>query len=553
MADTTQNTISCNRVPFLSEDGCDRGYVDIHQFDDLPYCEEIDPTPAEIPPEVLDTPVNIPIPPPCSCINIDYKLDFGYGTAAPSATFKAVGDCCSGNYESDLSLNLPCPVPAGVRKIKTSIGYGSGGNSKETTFYTGNKDGCSFGITDIIHDLSIGCPMTVSGEKSITVGIGYGDGDSKKKTAYISGDTGDKCSITPLEPEINLNLPCPVVGSGNSTLTMSVGYGTAGKVEKTYVSTDSGNCSITPYSPEFDLKIGCPVKVSGSKYISVGIGYGDGDSKKQVDYITGSTGSDCSITPLNPEIDLSIPCPVKETGAKEMQLEVKFAENPSPKKKFTIAETDNKNCNIKINEPEVTLTIPCPIPSGDHTLTMGVSYGDGTSSKTVPYITGSGGSSCSMTPLNPKIYLNIPCPLNSLSFTPSIRVGASPSFTITKNSGGWGGCAAGFRFDITVPRGDGGGGGTCVAKYITFDLSAGNGLRAFVHSVNSVTGESCGEATEVPIASTKTVTVLTDARYENNTLIKHTREITVLDMDEGEGEDSNVFTTTPLSEELCCE
>ena len=69
----------CNRSPFQSGDGCDRGDVNTHQFSDLPYCKPIDPTRPNIPPEILDTTWVLPVPPPCSCIDIEYKLDFkGY-------------------------------------------------------------------------------------------------------------------------------------------------------------------------------------------------------------------------------------------------------------------------------------------------------------------------------------------------------------------------------------------------------------------------------------------------------------------------------------------
>ena len=453
MSDNTDKAASCNRVPFLSEDGCDRGDVDIHQFDDLPYCEEIEPTPAEIPPEVLDTPVNIPIPPPCSCINIDYKLDFGYGTSAPKATFKAVGDCCDGNYESSLSLNLPCPVPTGIRKIKTSIGYGNGSGSKETLYYAKGKD-CSFSITDITHDLQIECPIKVSGTTKISISLAYGSGSSSLSKDLASGDPG-KCSISMESPEFNLNLPCPIVGSGTSTLTVGVGYGT-GDSSKTvdYISGSGGaDCSITPLSPEIDLSIPCPLP-SGGRKMTLEIDYAQTPEKRKQFAVANFDSSSCKMTMYEPDVKLTLPCPVNGTGAKKMQLEVKFAKSPSPKKKFTIAETDNKNCNIKINEPEVTLTIPCPIPSGTHKLTMGVSYGSG-GTQSVPYMTGSGGSSCSMTPLDPEVNLTIPCPLDSLSFSSMIRTGRSPAFTISKIGGGGGGCSAGFLFDLTVPDNSG--------------------------------------------------------------------------------------------------
>ena len=69
---------SCNRQPFLSEGGCDRGSVDIRQFDDFPFCESFAPTMPEIPPEIVDTPIELPVPPSCACFNIAYAMNMKY-------------------------------------------------------------------------------------------------------------------------------------------------------------------------------------------------------------------------------------------------------------------------------------------------------------------------------------------------------------------------------------------------------------------------------------------------------------------------------------------
>ena len=114
---------SCNRRPFLSGDGCDRGSVDINQFDDFPYCDKIDPTMPAIPPEIVDTPLQIPVPPSCACVNIKYALNFKYSKDrkfGANADFIARGDCCEGNYVSNFNLQIPCPIlGGGSKKIKS--------------------------------------------------------------------------------------------------------------------------------------------------------------------------------------------------------------------------------------------------------------------------------------------------------------------------------------------------------------------------------------------------------------------------------------------------
>ena len=154
MSKCPEGSAPCNRTPFMSEDGCDRGDLDIHMFDDLPYCGGMEPSSAEIPPEIVDTPISLPIPPPCSCISVGYNIKAGFSKGgASTATFASKGDCCNGEYESNINLSLPCPLP----KIENFAGirYGTGTGRKK--YIQSDPSKCTLQAYDI--DLNIPCPV----------------------------------------------------------------------------------------------------------------------------------------------------------------------------------------------------------------------------------------------------------------------------------------------------------------------------------------------------------------------------------------------------------
>lgn len=265
MASAEEST-SCNREPFLSGDGCDRGNVDIHQFDDLPYCDPIDPTQADIPPEIVDTPINVPIPPACSCININMKAGIGYGDGFRAGTsFKSVGDCCDGNYESNISLDIPCPIPfRGDRTITASVAYSDSPSPQTKPFIHGEL--CNVNAFNVDLPLAVPCPINTP-MAQITVGIGYGEGNRKQTRRYLDNKTGRDCSLNALNPEFDLNIPCPVVGAKKGEITVGIGYGDGESRRKAqFIKADSSpqGCSVEALSPEIDLNIPCPITSSGS-------------------------------------------------------------------------------------------------------------------------------------------------------------------------------------------------------------------------------------------------------------------------------------------------
>lgn len=253
---------SCNRTPFASDDRCDRGDVDIHQFDDFPMCDLINPSLPGIPPEVVDTPISLPAPPTCSCININYKFKFDYNKSGKSfdagASFRVEdsGDCCEGKYETRFNMLIPCPIikkDKDAGKIKVSIKYGDSGSSAEEPFMNADSSSCTIEPLHPILNLNIPCPARTTGKKKIKVGIDWGDGDKEQSRVYVSEDK-EKCEIEFGDskgdsPSINLNLPCPVKTNGKKTIIAEAKWHANGDKDaesQSFIETSSAGCSITP-------------------------------------------------------------------------------------------------------------------------------------------------------------------------------------------------------------------------------------------------------------------------------------------------------------------
>ena len=309
MADspTDQAFKSCNRVPFLSGEGCDRGDIDIHQFDDLPFCENISPTTPKIPPEVIDSQIVIPVPPPCACININHKFKLNYnstGKFSANTAFKSRGDCCAGNYEANFDLKIPCPI---------------------------------------------------NGKGSIGAGISWGNGDSFKKVD-IAHKT-DPCGLEFKNPEIRLQIPCPIIGNGQ--ITAGVSWGAGAPVTKT-IAKKSGTCSLQFDNPVFDLKIPCPIEDNGEKKIKVNVEYGDTPNPNVEETFARVSHDNCSIELLQPEFNLNIKCPL-QNGDKELKLKpVQYVSNPVDKN-IRYVHGDRTQCNLEVLEPELQIQAPCPL------------------------------------------------------------------------------------------------------------------------------------------------------------------------------------------------
>ena len=352
----------CNRAPFVSDSGCDRGSVDVRQFDDLPYCGKISPILPKIPPEVEDAPISINIPPPCACVNVRYKWGaLGYNSvqrafsASASFTAQSGGDCCEGKYETNFRLKLACPVVGkSPKKIKMRIAYGQGTASFSDSYLKPDSVGCTIDAKDMDINLNIPCPAVKSENGKLRVAVSYGEGAGEGSASVLSIDSVS-CRVSQADANIRLNLKCPVIGSSKpNKIRVRIKYGPEKQeASAEYIRKDAGICQMEPLDPVLNLSIRCPVGVSGARKIKFKpITYSNVNAKKavQVDYL--STNADtCEINPLDPEIQLSVPCPTDPS-----RLEIKGSGIVSVGEIFDPV-TCKRTFDIHANAP--TVNIPC--------------------------------------------------------------------------------------------------------------------------------------------------------------------------------------------------
>lgn len=445
---------SCNRQPFLSEDGCDRGNVDIHQFDDFPFCDTIDPTMPSVPPEIVGTPLQIPVPPSCACVNIKYALNLKYSqdrkfTAA--ASFSAQGDCCEGNYVSNFNLQIPCPViGGGSKKFKMKIGYGTGKETASATYIKANSNDCTVEAKDVDISLNIPCPVKSSSGKRISVAISYGEGDNKASASFIRSNA-KRCEIEPLSPDLHLNIPCPVLGRGGAQkIRANIGYGdgaTAASVS--YLNADPKTCTIEPLSPSFTLNLPCPVKSSNTRKIKIGISYGGGANRAEASYLR-SDHTKCEIDTFSPSFNLNLPCPVRlmkvqfrrkkgestyksyaswsgpdsfDSGSYVAHIEKRPGKikakigwgDTGQSTSSEYLEVDEETCTIKGKYLSLNLNLPCPVrrrKEGDASPKIRAKIGWGSSGQSASSsFLETDSSSCTIKGKDVSLVLNLPCPV----------------------------------------------------------------------------------------------------------------------------------------------
>lgn len=409
----------CNRVPFASESGCDRGSVDVHQFDDFPYCGKISPTLPKIPPEIVEKTVNLPIPPPCNCFNIAYKGSFGYTgdrTFSASAEFRTQSgtDCCDGLYETRFRLNLPCPVFGDdePKKVRMKIGYGDSGASFSDSYIRANSSSCEIEAKDIDVNLNLPCPVGDSGG-SLSIGIGYGHGPSRKRVKIVEADHAS-CTIRAVSASMNLNLPCPVVGrTETKKISAKIQYGSGETSDSaSLIGVDADDCWIRPYSPSLNLNLPCPVEaVEEAPKIKIGISYGSGKGTASGEFLETDHEA-CTIKGVDTNLLLHIGCPVKTWGNAEgvLRLGISYGSGRQSGSARYI-EGNPTDCVIRPTEPRIMLNMPCPVVGepGPRRLRASMTYGS-VGSTSISYATVYS-DGCGVELLEPTMYLSVPCPI----------------------------------------------------------------------------------------------------------------------------------------------
>lgn len=263
---------ACNRQPFLSEDGCDRGNVDTHQFDDLPFCGDIYPTKPKIPPEVFDINFAIPTPPHCSCININYSYKFnGFKEKFKTKQeFKSNGDCCEGNYDSDLEFELPCPIEKIGKKVFSAelkwLEEGAEeGTSFEEVYVEDKEDDCGFVPEDIKFQIGLPCPIPERVEMKANFSWDYESSSSPEPEGGFDADPvdvivrkEDDCGIEiPQEsPEIKFNIPCPV--PREKKMSIKLKWNEQSEDEHEIIKRKNG-CLIDTSDVNFQIGLNCPI------------------------------------------------------------------------------------------------------------------------------------------------------------------------------------------------------------------------------------------------------------------------------------------------------
>ena len=375
----------CNRKPFVSDSSCDRGQVDVRMFDELPYCEPIDPIKPQIPPQVVDHPVEMEIPPPCNCIEIGGSIKASkIGRERNSFGFRAVGDCCDGQYLMDLTV--PCPITSkGKNKISINIGYASDFSGGSASFVECGPSSCEVEFKDADINLTIPDPTEIMPPEEpyemepVFPGAEPGAGlhltlkCGKKTIASAGADFITKTRnagkmMTARTKALNLELKCPVkkLTKFNPKIKL-VAVQRLKKIlssSQSFLDINSSMCSVTAKDVSFNLDLPCPLKnKKGSCKIKLSV------KQKNVSIFSSSksfadiNSSQCEISVKNVSFSLDLPCPIKEKKTSRIKLSVKLGGYNVFSSSQSFADMSSSHCEINVKDVSFGLDIPCPVRS----------------------------------------------------------------------------------------------------------------------------------------------------------------------------------------------
>lgn len=424
--------VSCNRQPFLTDSSCDRGSVDIHQFDDLPFCDPINPTVPDIPPEVVDTPLNLPIPPACACIHVDYDIGFKYikeRKFSASTSFSAKSDCCEGLYVSKMNLQVPCPVTGSSSPYRLRIlaRYGKS-SASPTSYFVTDPSSCTFTPLSATLNVNVPCPVSSAGPYKLRVKAKYSK-DSAPSVSYFKTNP-DSCTISPLSATLRVNIPCPIISSsGPHKLRIVAKYGSSSAPSVSYMRTDNDRCIIKPYSAILKVNVPCPLPQDKKPYTIRAKAKYSKDDASSVSYLeTG--GSSCTIKPLSPTIQVNVPCPFPE---KPLKIKAKAKYSKDSASSVSYLEAESSSCALKLLSPTIQVNVPCPVlgDSKSYKIKAKAVYrkrDDFSSASAVDYLKVNA-SSCGLDfvdfdapSFDAPLKVNIPCPVAARVESPRVSV-----------------------------------------------------------------------------------------------------------------------------------
>lgn len=358
---TDEKTLACNREPFKTDSSCDRGDVDVTAFIDFPLCKLIDPTPPDAAIPQVDFPVIPFAPPPCSCVDIDFNAKEKSIEDRPDIylefDFQAIGDCCDGNYKTDIDLRVPCipfdikdPGEKGVT-INSSCGIEPSGK-----FTLGlEKKACTISFDPKL-ELNIPQPHEVELEDG-TVTIAEAECTVEPEGTLTFEETTKGDCTTVYTPKLELTLPKPPevnVCTGEKTITMSGDITGEGKIK---LADEASGCSID-ICPEVELSIDCPLTADRAT-IKGSVDWRFGQQEKTATAQTLVEVTNCDVSCEDVSLDLTLPCPFNFLESDPPQITLKYGYEGSPKTtKFAIL--NREGCEISVQAPEVDLTIPDP-------------------------------------------------------------------------------------------------------------------------------------------------------------------------------------------------
>ena len=412
---------SCNRQPFLSDGDCYRGDVDTHQFDDLPFCDTIDPTRPGIPPEVFETPLVLPVPPSCSCIDIEHNFNFGgyKDDFRAKAEFKSNGDCCEGEYEVDFDFELPCPIDKfDDKKFKVSAGWNCP-TEHEQVYIASDKDECGISPYDIEFDIGLPCPINGNDEKKIKISLEW-DGENEQEIPYITAQNSAECEV----------------------------------------DGDEGECSITPSDVTFELGLPCPIPddlVEQKKKIKIGwTQSGDVSKSESEQPLVKKSDDDCEIEVETTEFDLGLPCPLPDNLVEQKKkIKIDWTQNGDDSKKESeqpLVKKSDDDCEIEVETTDFDLGLPCPIPTDNGKIRIGIEYGEYFSSEEHDIAGPASGDGCDLEFKNPTFNLTIPCPLENLTIGSKIEEGSSWDIEVEDDASSDDGCSKTLDIKLTIPE-----------------------------------------------------------------------------------------------------
>jgi hypothetical protein len=268
---------------------------------------------------------------------------------------------------------------------------------------------------------------------------------------YIQDD--EDCGLEPFDIEFDLGLKCPIRANGEKKISIGLNWGeTQEKQEKKYTDTqnDEEDCSITPIDVDFDLELPCPISdVSDSMKIS--LKWGQQQQPVQKDLKIKKV-EDCGLEIEAPDFDLELPCPIPDTVKDDIKIELKWQDKKSDTQPITIKKAEDDDCSLEIDAPDFDLGLPCPIPNNDIKLKPSITWGAEFKAPAEVLLAHGDASQCATIFHEPEMNLEIPCPLDNLNFSGKIHEGSTNSIDISKNPNG--NCGLDVNIDLTIAKED---------------------------------------------------------------------------------------------------